>query len=152
MQARHAIASCYLGVSRKLSMLERFYWWIDMSVCMRWWLHRCLQCQAHTSSRQTVRWPILSLPLPSGPGVAVSVDYFGPLPATPREFPSFYSQHVGSGVAQTCTLSLRRSSRLKAPPTSWPTSTYLFGVVRPAFSPIMGCNSAPSWNLLCTIF
>ena len=33
---------------------------------------------------QTVRWPILSLLLPSGPGVAVSVDYFGPFPVTPR--------------------------------------------------------------------
>ena len=31
-----------------------------------------------------MRWPILSLPLPSGPGVAVSVDYFGSLPVTPR--------------------------------------------------------------------
>ena len=24
------------------------------------------------------------MPLPEGPGVAVSVDYFGPLPVTPR--------------------------------------------------------------------
>ncbi|CAB1101426.1 unnamed protein product [Ectocarpus sp. CCAP 1310/34] len=33
---------------------------------------------------QTPRWPTLCLPLPSGPGVSVSVDYFGPLPLTPR--------------------------------------------------------------------
>ena len=31
-----------------------------------------------------IRWPIISLPLPDGPGAAVSVDYFGPLPVTPR--------------------------------------------------------------------
>ena len=31
-----------------------------------------------------VRWPTLYLPLPSGSEVAVSVDYFGPLPITPR--------------------------------------------------------------------
>ena len=55
-----------------------------MSVCTVWWLRRCLQYQARKSSRQPVRWPILSLPLPSGPGVTVSVDYFGPLPVTPR--------------------------------------------------------------------
>ena len=60
----------YLGVTRTLSMLERFYWWISMSVCTWWWLRRCLQCQARKYSRQTVRWPILSLLLPSGPGVA----------------------------------------------------------------------------------
>ena len=29
-----------------------------------------------------MRWAILSLPLPSGPGVAVSVEYFAPLPVT----------------------------------------------------------------------
>ena len=84
MQACHANDSCHLGVARTLSMLERFYWLIGMSVCTRWWLRRCLPCQARKSSRQTVRWPILSLPLPSGPGVAVSVDYFGPLPVASR--------------------------------------------------------------------
>ena len=84
MHALHANASCHLGVARTLAMLERFYWWIGMDVCARWWLRRYLQRQARKSSRQTVRWPILSLPLPSGPGVAVSVDYFGPLPVTPR--------------------------------------------------------------------
>ena len=36
------------------------------------------------TSRQTVRWPILPIPLPNSPGVAVSVDYFGPLSITAR--------------------------------------------------------------------
>ena len=27
---------------------------------------------------------MISIPLPPGPGIAVSVDYFGPLPVTPR--------------------------------------------------------------------
>ena len=40
--------------------------------------------QARKTSRQTVRWPVLPIPLPSSPGVAVSVDYFGPLPITTR--------------------------------------------------------------------
>ena len=82
--AYHANASCHLGVARTLSMLEHIYCWIGMSICTRWWLRHCLQCQAQTSSRQTVRWPIISLPLLSGTGVAVSVDYFAPPPFTPR--------------------------------------------------------------------
>ena len=65
-------------------MLERFYWWIGMSISTRWWLRHCLQCQALKSSRQTARWPIPSLPLPSDPGIAISVDYFGPLSVTPK--------------------------------------------------------------------
>lgn len=84
MQACHANASCQLGVARTLSILERFHWWTGMNMCTLWWFCRCLNCQARTSSRKTVRWPILSLPFPSGPGLAVSVDYFGPLPDTPR--------------------------------------------------------------------
>ena len=33
---------------------------------------------------KTVRWPILSLPLSSGPGVAVSIVYYGPLLVIPQ--------------------------------------------------------------------
>ena len=47
-------------------------------------MRRCLKCQALKTSRQTVRWPVLPIPLPNSPGVAVSVDYFGPLPTTVR--------------------------------------------------------------------
>ena len=63
-------------------MLRRYYWWIGMDVSTRWWLRRSLKCQAHKTSRQTIRWPRLSLPIPIGPGILVSVDYFGPLPIT----------------------------------------------------------------------
>ena len=62
----------------------RFFWWIGMDISTRWWLRRCLKCQARKTSRQTIRWPILSIPLSNGPGIVVSVDYFGPLPITPR--------------------------------------------------------------------
>ena len=86
MQACHANALCHLGTARTLSLLERFYWWIGMRISTRWWIRRCLKCQARKTARQTIRWPILTIPLPSAPGIAISVDYFGPLPTTPRGF------------------------------------------------------------------
>ena len=55
MQACHADASCHLGAARTLSMLERYYWWIGMSTCTKWWVRHCLRCQARKSSRQTCR-------------------------------------------------------------------------------------------------
>ena len=55
MHVCHTNVSCHLGLARALSMLERFYWWMGMDVCTRWWLRRCLQCQARKFSRQTVR-------------------------------------------------------------------------------------------------
>ena len=58
-----------------------------MEACTKWWVRRCLKCQARKTSRQTVRWPILPIPLPNSPGVSVSVDYFGPLPTTARGNP-----------------------------------------------------------------
>ena len=55
MQSCHTDASCHLGVMRTLKMLERFYWWICMEACTKWWVRRCLKCPARKTSRQTVR-------------------------------------------------------------------------------------------------
>ena len=84
MHACHTDASCHLGVMRTLKMLERFYWWVGMEACAKWWVRRCLKCQARKTSRQAVRWLVLPISLPNSPGVAVGVDYFGPLPITAR--------------------------------------------------------------------
>ena len=35
MQACNSTASCHLGTTRTLRMLEQFYWWIGMNVCTR---------------------------------------------------------------------------------------------------------------------
>ena len=62
MQACHSTVSCHLGTTRTLRMLERFYWWVGMSICTRWWLRHCLKCQARKTSRLTVRWPVIWMP------------------------------------------------------------------------------------------
>ena len=85
MQACHSTVSCHLGTTRTLRMLERFYLWIGVNVYTRWWPRHCLRCQARKTSRLTFRWPIITMPLPEGPGVAVSFDYFGSLPVTRRD-------------------------------------------------------------------
>ena len=84
VQACHSTASCHLGTTRTLRMLERLHWWIGMNLCIRWWLRHCLKCPRWKTPRLTVRWPATTMPLPEGPDVAVSVDYFGPLQVTPR--------------------------------------------------------------------
>ena len=43
-----------------------------------------LEVPSAETPRLIIRCPIITMPLPEGPGVAVSVDYFGPLPVTPR--------------------------------------------------------------------
>ena len=119
MHACHADASCHLGVTRTLKMLERFYWWVDMEACTKWWVRRCLKCQARKTSRQTVRWPVLPIPLPNSPGVAVSVDYFGPLPITARGN-SYILLFTDRFSRRADILPLPRpNSQPKAPQTSW---------------------------------
>ena len=152
VQACHANASCHLGVARTLSMLERFYWWIGMSVYTRWWLRCCLQDQARKSSERTMRWRIPSLPLPSGSGVAVSVEYLGPLSVTPRGnsyiliFTDRFSRRADMYDVSAAEFTAEGTANILV-------NKYIpLGGVRPASSPIMGCNSAPSCHLLCTSF
>lgn len=65
-------------IAKTLRLLEQFFWWIGMSMCTRWWLRRCFKRQARLT------WPIHPISLPSGLGVAINVDYYGPLPTAPR--------------------------------------------------------------------
>ena len=114
MQGCHSTASCHLGTARTLRMLERFSWRIDMSVCTRWWLCNCLKCQARKTSRQTVRWPIFTMLSPEGPDIAVSVDFFGPLPVAPRGNTYIMLFTDRSAAEPTCSQSQRQSSPLRA--------------------------------------
>ena len=65
-------------------MLAHLFWRIDMDISALWWIRRCLKCQERKTLRQIIRWSTLSLPLPNGPGITVSVDNFEPLSLTPR--------------------------------------------------------------------
>ena len=65
-------------------MPGRFHWRVDVEDYYKRWAQRCSKCNARQTSRQTIRWPTLSIPLPNSPGISVSVDYSGPLPITAR--------------------------------------------------------------------
>ena len=44
-----------------------------------------LEAPSAETPRLTVRWPIISMSPPGGPGIAMIVDYFGPLLVMPRD-------------------------------------------------------------------
>ena len=50
---------------------------------------------------------IISMPSPEGPGAAVSVDYFAPLPVMPRGTPAPCSSPIVSAAEPTCSESLQ---------------------------------------------
>ena len=131
IHACHADASCQLGVTRTLKMLERFYWWVGMEACTKWWVRHCLKRQARKTSRQTVRWPILPIPLPNSPGVAVSVDYFGSLPITAR----------GNAYILHFTYRFSRRADMFAVTTAEFTAEGTANILVNRFIPLWGCPS-----------
>ena len=72
----------HVGEKVTLAMLERYYYWVEMALSVKWWIRRCYACQARKKTRDSVRWPLVSLSLPSGPGQMVAFDLLGPLPRT----------------------------------------------------------------------
>ena len=74
----------HLGEKVTLNMLPRYYWWIGMADSVKWWIRRWYTCQARKTARNTVRWPLVSLPLPTRPGQMIHFDLLGPLPETER--------------------------------------------------------------------
>lgn len=87
MQACHVNASYHLSVVRKLLVLECGFWWIGMDIYPRWWFRLSPAPGANISQADgTLAHPLSPLVslLSSGSGVAVSVEYFGAVPVTPR--------------------------------------------------------------------
>ena len=74
----------HLGEKVNLAMLKRYYYWVGMASSVKCWIGRCYACQARKKMRDTVRWPFVSLPLPSSPGQMVAFDLLGPFPRTNR--------------------------------------------------------------------
>lgn len=74
----------HLGEKVTLGLLQRVYWWVGMAESVNWWCRRCYSCRFRKVPRNLLKWPLVSLPLPSRPGQMVSFDYLGPLPKTPN--------------------------------------------------------------------
>ena len=91
----------HLGEKVILAMLERYYYWVGMASSVKWGIRRCYACQARKNTRDMVRWPLVSLPLPSGLGQMVSFDLLGSLPRTNQEnehvlwVVDLFSRHAG---------------------------------------------------------
>ena len=75
MEACHWTDSCDLGTTARVD------WYVHLHPVVASPLP---ELSAQKTSRLTVRWRIISMPLPERPRITVSVDYFGPLAVTPR--------------------------------------------------------------------
>ena len=78
-----------------------------------------LEMPRRKTAMLTVRWPIISMPLPKGPGVAVCVAYFGPLLVKTRHNTYICCSPVASVVGPTCSPSQTLNSPRRMKPIPW---------------------------------
>lgn len=64
--------------------VRNIYQLVGLGMSTRWWIRRCLDCQARNISRQTVRSPPRLLTRKNCLGVHFAIDYFDPLAVTDR--------------------------------------------------------------------
>lgn len=90
LRACHVNASYHLGVHLAFRTVECFYCLVDMNRSIRWWARACLVYQALKTPSQTIRWPVLTMPVPNAPSLVIRVDFFGPLPLTARGYSQIF--------------------------------------------------------------
>ena len=71
-----------------------------MEPCTIWWVQRCLKCQARKNSRQTIRWPLFTIPLPNSPGVSSVLNTLGPCRSQLEEIVTSSSSRTASAAGR----------------------------------------------------
>ena len=113
MHACYADASCHLDVTRTLKMLERFYWWVGMEACAKWWIRRCLNCQARKLPAKRFAGLHSPSPCPTSPEYPSALTTLGPCQSLLEEIPTSFSSRTASAGGQTCSLSPPQKSQLR---------------------------------------
>ena len=131
-------------------MQEWFYWWIGMDVCTRYWPRHCMNYQALIPPRLTVRWPIISMSLPEGPGIAITVDYVSPLPVR-RRGNTYILLITDYFSRRTDTFAVTAAEFTAEGTANFPINQYipLCGCA-PPYSRTTASSSAPSFHTLST--
>ena len=128
--ARHA-AMRYIAFGRPPALPDEFF--------------SCFPSHQRPSFSEIQERPVISMPLPEGPGIAVSVDYVGPLPATPR----------GNTYALIFTNRFRRQSDMYVVTARLPflsTGTPPFGDTRAAYARTTASSYAQRFRRRSTNF
>lgn len=127
MQRSHSDVSCHSGVSRTLSILEGFNWWIEMEQCVYRWIRRCGKCEARGSPRKIVRWPVIGVLLPDCPGETIQSTTSAAFHLQGALTSASCLSRIRSAVEPRCTPLRPRNSPQLAPPTSSRTTLFRTG-------------------------
>ncbi|KAJ9519236.1 hypothetical protein QJQ45_017895, partial [Haematococcus lacustris] len=83
-EAHDAHTAAHLGRAKTLERLQRHFYWPQMHKTVQEYVRTCDKCQRNKASNQLPPGLLQPLPIPSRNWQQVSMDFIGPLPATPR--------------------------------------------------------------------
>ncbi|KAJ9528536.1 hypothetical protein QJQ45_020487 [Haematococcus lacustris] len=82
-EAHDAHTAAHLGRAKTLERLQRHFYWPQMQKTVQEYVRTCDKCQRNKATNQ-LPGLLQPLPIPSRNWQQVSMDFIGPLPATPR--------------------------------------------------------------------
>ncbi|KAJ9507837.1 hypothetical protein QJQ45_019250, partial [Haematococcus lacustris] len=83
-EAHDAHTAAHLGRAKTLERLQRHFYWPQMHKTVQEYVRTCDKCQRNKATNQLPPGLLQPLPIPSRNWHQVSMDFIGPLPATPR--------------------------------------------------------------------
>ncbi|KAJ9534829.1 hypothetical protein QJQ45_017277 [Haematococcus lacustris] len=83
-EAHDAHTAAHLGRAKTLERLQRHFYWPQMHKTVQEYVRTCDKCQRNKATNQLPPGLLQPLPIPSSNWQQVSMDFIGPLPATPR--------------------------------------------------------------------
>ncbi|KAJ9510007.1 hypothetical protein QJQ45_011664 [Haematococcus lacustris] len=83
-EAHDAHTAAHLGRAKTLERLQRHFYWPQMHKTVQEYVRTCDKCQRNKATNQLPPGLLQPLPIPSRNWQQVSMDFIGPLPATPR--------------------------------------------------------------------
>ncbi|KAJ9522820.1 hypothetical protein QJQ45_023603 [Haematococcus lacustris] len=83
-EAHDAHTAAHLGRAKTLERLQRHFYWPQMHKTVQEYVRTCDKCQRNKATNQLPPGLLQPLPIPARNWQQVSMDFIGPLPATPR--------------------------------------------------------------------
>ncbi|KAJ9516246.1 hypothetical protein QJQ45_001132 [Haematococcus lacustris] len=83
-EAHDAHTAAHLGRAKTLERLQRHFYWPQMHKTVQEYVRTCDKCQRNKATNQLPPGLLQPLPIPSRNWQQVSMDFIGPLPATPH--------------------------------------------------------------------
>lgn len=103
------MTGAHFSFDRMYHKIKSHYWWPNMILNIKHYVHACLLCKQYNASRHKSFGHLNPITPPDGPFSLIGIDYCGPFKKTPREnqyvlvLTDYFSRHVTAIALPNCT-------------------------------------------------